>query len=365
MERVDCIVIGAGIIGIAIARALAMKGREVLVLEKAETIGTETSSRNSEVIHAGIYYPKHSLKAKSCIEGKKALYNFCQERHISHQNIGKLIVATNEDQIETLFQIKKRAEENNVNDLRYLNKQEAAALEPNLNCVGALFSPSTGIVDTHAFMLALQGEAEAHHAQFIFQTEVLGGEIKDNAIEIEVLGFKLQCKTLINAAGLWAQSIAHSIRGFPKTTIPLSYWAKGNYFSYSGKSPFQRLIYPVPQQEGLGIHMTLDLGNKVRFGPDVEWVESIDYTVNSKLIEKFYFEIRKYWPELPDMSLFPDYAGIRPKLFRPQDGSFTDFSIHAKETHGFHSIINLYGIESPGITSSLALAQHVACLAQY
>ncbi len=364
MERVDCIVIGAGIIGIAVARALAMKGREVLILEKAPSIGTETSSRNSEVIHAGIYYPKNSLKAKTCVEGKKALYQFCQERGIPHQKIGKLIVATNKDQIYALQKIKQLAEENGVNDLKYLNSQEAINFEPNLYCTGALFSPSTGIIDTHALMLALQGEAEAHRAQFIFQTEILGGEVKESGIELEISGFKLQCKTLINAAGLWAQSVAKSLKGFPEETIPSSYFAKGSYFSYSGKSPFQRLIYPIPEQGGLGIHMTVDLANKARFGPDVEWITKIDYKISTENISKFYFEIRKYWPALPEMSLFPDYTGIRPKLIGPQGNKVADFSIHGAETHGLSSIINLYGIESPGITSSLALAEHVACLAQ-
>ena len=320
MDKVDCVVIGAGVIGLAVARRLAQAGREVIVLEAAEGIGTETSSRNSEVIHAGIYYRAGSLMAQMCVSGKQLLYAYCGEHGIPHRNCGKLIVATTPKETEKLQSIRAHAEANGVLDMQLLAGEAARALEPALNCDAALLSPSTGIIDSHAYMLALQGDAETAGAAFAFHTPLLRAKASAGQIEIEAGGdapMTLQCDLLVNAAGLGAPTVARSIEGMPIELIPCAYLAKGNYFSCSVRAPFSRLIYPVPEPGGLGVHLTLDMAGQARFGPDVEWVEAIDYAVDPARAERFYPAIRKYWPTLPDGALMPSYSGIRPKIVPP------------------------------------------------
>ena len=365
MDKVDCIVIGAGVIGLAVARRLAQAGREVIVLEAAEGIGTETSSRNSEVIHAGIYYRAGSLMAQMCVSGKQLLYAYCGEHGIPHRNCGKLIVATTPKETEKLQSIRAHAEANGVLDMQLLAGEAARALEPALNCDAALLSPSTGIIDSHAYMLALQGDAEAAGAAFAFHTPLLRAKASAGQIEIEAGGnapMTLQCDLLVNAAGLGAPTVARNIEGMPIELIPCAYLAKGNYFSCSVRAPFSRLIYPVPEPGGLGVHLTLDMAGQARFGPDVEWVEAIDYAVDPARAERFYPAIRKYWPTLPDGALMPSYSGIRPKIVPPAVAT-QDFLIQGPRTHGVSGLINLFGIESPGLTSSLAIADHVGELA--
>ncbi|WP_135466262.1 NAD(P)/FAD-dependent oxidoreductase [Crenalkalicoccus roseus] len=362
MERVDCVVVGAGVVGLAVARALALAGREVLVLEAAEGIGTETSSRNSEVIHAGIYYPAGSLMARSCVAGKWMLYDYCRERGIPHRNCGKLIVATSEEEAGRLASIRARAAANGVDDLRLLTREEAVAMEPALRCTAALLSPSTGIVDSHAFMLSLQGDAENAGAVFAFHAPVLSGRAGEAGIEITVggaEGMRLLCRTLVNSAGLHAPKLARAIAGMPAEKVPTPYYAKGNYFTLTGRCPFSRLIYPVPVPGGLGTHLTLDLAGQARFGPDVEWVDRIAYEVDPRRGESFYASIRRWWPELKDGALAPGYAGIRPKIV-PPGAPAQDFVVQGPREHGVAGLVNLFGIESPGLTASLALAAHVA-----
>lgn len=361
MEEFDCVVAGAGVVGLAIARALALAGREVLVLDTAEGIGTETSSRNSEVIHAGIYYPAGSVMARACVTGKQMLYAYCNERSLPHANCGKLIVATDADEAERLTSIQARAAANGVPDLRLLTREEALALEPALACTAALLSPSTGIIDSHAYMLSLQGDAANAGAIFVFHAPVTGGRVTEAGIEIEVGGeepMALRCRSFINAAGLHAPKLARSLAGTPSQLIPTAYYAKGNYFSLTGKNPFSRLIYPVPVPGGLGTHLTIDLGGQARFGPDVEWVETLDYEVDPRRGDSFYAAIRRYWPELKDGALAPGYSGIRPKIV-PKGAPGQDFTIHGPAAHGIPGLVNLFGIESPGLTASLALAEMV------
>ena len=361
MEHVDCVVAGAGVVGLAVARALALAGREVIILEAAEAIGTETSSRNSEVIHAGIYYPAGSLMARFCVPGRRALYAYCAEKGVPHVNCGKLIVATNAREDAMLAGIKQRAETNGVEGMRVLTASEATALEPNLACTSALLSPTTGIIDSHSFMLALQGDAENAGAVPVFFSPVLGGRAADRGIEIDVGGadpMTLHCRLLVNSAGLHAPRLAGQIAGMPAGRVPTAHYAKGNYFTLSGRSPFSRLIYPVPAPGGLGVHLTVDLGGQARFGPDVEWIDTIDYTVDPSRSDSFYAAVRKYWPALKDGALQPGYAGIRPKIV-PKGASGQDFVVQGPQTHGVPGLINLFGIESPGLTAALALANHV------
>lgn len=361
MDEIDCVVVGAGVVGLAAARALALAGREVLVLEAAEGIGTETSSRNSEVIHAGIYYPAGSLMARTCVAGKHMLYAYCRERGIPHANCGKLIVATDEAEAGKLASIQARAAANGVPDLRRLTRAEALALEPELHCTAALLSPSTGIIDSHAYMLSLQGDAENAGATFVFHAPVLGGRATEAGVVIEVGGaepMQLRCRTLVNSAGLHAPKLACAIAGMPGRLVPTAYYAKGNYFTLTGRNPFSRLIYPVPVPGGLGTHLTIDLGGQARFGPDVEWVQEIDYEVDPRRGDSFYAAIRRYWPGLKDGALAPGYSGIRPKIV-PPGAPAQDFTILGPGEHGVPGLVHLFGIESPGLTASLALGDLV------
>jgi L-2-hydroxyglutarate oxidase LhgO len=366
MDRVECVVIGAGVIGLAVARRLAQAGREVIVLEAAEGIGTVTSSRNSEVIHAGIYYKAGSLMARMCVAGKKALYAYCADHGVPHRNCGKLIVATTPKETEKLQSIRAHAAANGVGDMQTLSGEAARALEPALNCDAALLSPSTGIIDSHAYMLSLRGDAEAAGAAFAFYTPLLRAKAVAGKFELDAGGeapMTLECRLLINAAGLDAPATAGHIEGMPSDIIPQAYLAKGNYFSCSARAPFSRLIYPVPEPGGLGVHLTLDMAGQARFGPDVEWVDQIDYAVDPARAERFYPAIRKYWPTLPDGALMPSYSGMRPKIVPPAVAS-QDFLIQGRGGHGVDGLINLFGIESPGLTSSLAIADHVGELTE-
>lgn len=365
MESAECVVVGAGVVGLAIARALALAGREVILLEAADAIGTETSSRNSEVIHAGIYYPPGSLMARLCVSGKRALYAYCDEYSVSFANCGKLIVGTSEEERSRLAAIRERAAANGVPDLQLLSRQQAEALEPALSCVGALLSPSTGIIDSHTYMVSLLGQAEAAGAFLALMSPVLGGRIHDDGVILDVGGadpMQLRCRLMVNSAGLHAPDLARSLEGMPAEYLPTPYYAKGNYFTLAGWSPFSRLIYPVPVPGGLGTHLTIDLAGNARFGPDVEWVSRIGYDVDPARGELFYAAIRRYWPDLRDGQLQPGYSGIRPKIVSPAV-AVQDFVIHGSETHGVPGLINLFGIESPGLTASLAIADHVLALA--
>ncbi|MBT7954698.1 MAG: NAD(P)/FAD-dependent oxidoreductase [Rhodospirillaceae bacterium] len=357
-EKIECAVIGAGVIGLAVARALALQGREVIILESADAIGTGTSSRNSEVIHAGIYYDTGSLKAKLCVQGKLALYEYCESHGVAHQRCGKMIVAAHDGQLEKLKALQQKAADNDVNDLIWQDQQTTLEMEPDLKAVASLLSPSTGLIDSHALMLAYQGDAEAAGTMIAFNSPVLGGAITDNSIRLDIGGdapMALDCEAVINSAGLHAQRVAGSIAGFPAEMVPGTFYAKGNYFSLAGKSPFSHLIYPIPEEAGLGVHLTLDLGGQARFGPDVEWVDEIDYEVDPARGDKFYAAVRSYWPDLPDNALLPGYSGIRPKLQGPGNPPM-DFVFNGPTEHGVQGLVNLFGIESPGLTASLAIA---------
>jgi len=349
-------VIGAGVIGLAVARELASGGRETLILEAQPHFGTGASSRNSEVIHAGIYYRQGSLKARLCVDGRDRLYAYCSERGIGHRRCGKLIVATEPAQLPALAAIAAAALANGVT-LEALSRLAALALEPELACLAALHSPLTGIVDSHAYMLALLADAERAGAVLACGCEVtrlVPGE-RGIAIGVNDAEPALRARLLINCAGVHAPAVARRFEGFPAAHIPQAYFARGNYFSLAGRAPFRHLIYPVPEPGGLGIHLTLDLAGRARFGPDVEWIETCDYTVDAQRGARFYAAIRRYWPALPDGALQPDYAGVRPKITAPGE-SEADFRIDGPDTHGVAGVVNLFGIESPGLTASLALA---------
>ncbi len=361
MDEVECIVVGAGVIGLAVARALALAGREVLVLDRASTIGFETSSRNSEVIHSGIYYPKDSLKATSCVDGRRRLYAYCRDHGVAHARLGKIIVASDEAEIPALEKIAAAAFANGVDDVDRLDAAEARRLEPELHCVAALWSPSTGIVDSHALMLAYLGEAEAAGAMIVLRTPIVAGTVRADGFELSTGGDEpdtIRCRYFVNAAGLYAPALAHAVRGIPRETIPSAYFCRGVYFTLTGKTPFNHLVYPVPPPGGLGVHITLDLAGQARFGPDVEWISSVDYRVDPERGEAFYASVRRYWPGLRDGALQPGYAGIRPKISGPTEPA-ADFVVQGPENHGVPGLINLYGIESPGLTASLALADEV------
>lgn len=358
---IECVVVGAGVVGLAVARALARSGREVILVEAGEGIGVGISSRNSQVIHAGIYYPSGSLKAQLCVEGKRRLYAFCDERGVDYQRLGKLIVATDDRQCAALQKLLEQGHRNGVDDLQWLDAGQARALEPALSCVAALWSPSTGIVDSHALMLALQADAEANGASVVFHAPLVSARRSGPGFEVHMGGTEpmtLSCRELINCAGLSAPEVASRIDGLPSQHVPAARLCKGSYFSFSGRAPFRHLVYPAPESAGLGVHMTLDLGGQARFGPDVEWVEQVDYRVDPRRADGFYEAIRRYWPALPDHSLQPAYSGIRPKISGPTEPA-ADFIISGPTEHGVSGLVNLFGIESPGLTSCLALAERV------
>jgi L-2-hydroxyglutarate oxidase LhgO len=359
VNEVEAVVVGAGVIGLAAARALALAGHEVIVLERAYTIGFETSSRNSEVIHGGLYYPQGSLKATSCVEGRERLYGYCREHGLPHARLGKLIVATSEDEIPGVEKIEAAAKANGVDNLEWLSASQAGRIEPELHCIAALMSPSTGIIDSHALMLSYQGEAEAAGAAVAFRSPVLRGRVRGNGgFELAVGGQEpstIGCRFLVNAAGLHAPALARAIAGVPASSIPPAFFCRGVYFTLSGKTPFRHLIYPVPVPGGLGVHITLDLAGQARFGPDVEWIDGVDYAVDPRRGDAFYAAVRRYWPALRDGALQPGYAGIRPKI-SGADEPAADFVVQGPETHGVAGLVNFYGIESPGLTASLPLA---------
>ena len=353
-EQVDAVVIGAGVVGLAVARALALAGRDVLVLERHGLIGSETSARNSEVVHAGIYYPTGSLKARLCVAGRDRLYAYCDERGIAAPRLGKLIVAAEPGQIAGLEALHRQAQANGVDALRWLGPDAVAELEPEVRCAAALLSPVTGIIDSHAYMLSLRGDIEAHGGVIAFHAPVLGGHLTDQGVHLRVGGagaMELEARLVVNAAGLAACQTARAL-GAP---APEPYYARGHYFTLAGKTPFRRLVYPMPEPGGLGVHVTLDLGGQAKFGPDVQWVDRADdYSVDPARAVPFYAAIRTYWPGLPDGALQPAYAGIRPKISGPGAPN-ADFVIERPHP----ALVNLFGIESPGLTSSLALADEV------
>jgi L-2-hydroxyglutarate oxidase LhgO len=360
MDQVECVVIGAGVVGLAVARALALAGREVLVLESAAAIGTGISSRNSEVIHAGIYYVPGSLKARLCVRGKQLLYDYCAERGIGHRRCGKLLVSTAPEQVPQLQGIKARAELNGVEDLQLLSGAQARVMESELVCDAAIYSPGTGIVDSHALMQALQGDVENAGGMVVLNSPVEQAQCTNSAICLTTAdGTRLRARSVVNAAGLQAQALARRFQGLDSWHVPGAWFAKGNYFTLAGRAPFSHLIYPVPQPAGLGVHLTLDLGGQAKFGPDVQWVDSVDdLTVDAARGEAFYAEVRKYWPALQDGALLAGYAGIRPKIHAP-DQAARDFLIQGPAEHGVSGLVNLFGIESPGLTSALAIGELV------
>lgn len=360
MEEIDCVVIGAGVVGLAVARAMALGGRDVWVLEAKSAIGTQTSARNSEVVHAGIYYPPGSLKAKLCVLGKSMLYNYCETHGVAHRRCGKLIVATDISQLTELHQIALRAQANGVQDLRPMSASEALALEPELYCMAALYSPSTGIVDSHALMFSFLADLESAGGVLALNSPVVKMQASPRSIELTTAdGTQLRARTVVNSAGHGAVALARNAKGISTAKVPKAYYAKGNYFALAGRSPFSHLIYPIPEKAGLGVHLTLDLGGQAKFGPDVEWVESADdLKVQSARGDAFYAEVRKYWPALPDGALFAAFAGVRPKISGPHEAA-ADFCIHGPHDHGVSGLINLLGIESPGLTSALVIAQVV------
>ncbi|XP_004489631.1 L-2-hydroxyglutarate dehydrogenase, mitochondrial [Cicer arietinum] len=386
-EKVECVVIGAGVVGIAVARELALKGKDVIVIESASTFGTGTSSRNSEVIHAGIYYPYGSFKALFCVKGRDMLYKYCSKHDIPHKQTGKLIVATRPSEIPKLNDILNHGIQNGVDGLKMMDGVDAMKMEPELQCVKAILSPLSGIVDSHSLMLSLVGEAENHRTTFTYNSTVIGGHLEGNEICLHISETKslkewnetsnlqpelvLIPKLVVNSAGLSALALAKRFTGLQNRVIPPAYYARGCYFTLSNTktTPFRRLIYPIPEVGGLGVHVTLDLNGQVKFGPDVQWIDGVDdiesfqnkfdYSVHANRAEKFYPEIRKYYPNLKDGSLEPGYSGIRPKLSGPYQ-SPVDFVIQGEDIHGVHGLINLFGIESPGLTSSLAIADFIS-----
>ena len=364
-ESVDCVVVGAGVVGLAVARALAMAGREVVIVEAEDAFGTATSARNSEVIHAGIYYPTSSLRATLCVRGRQLLYDFCATHGVNHRRCGKLIVAQNDAEHAQLQLIDKRAHANGVPDLQWLTRAEALALEPELRCTSALLSPSTGIVDSHGLMLALLGDAEAHGAMLALRSPVQAAAAVAGGIELQVGGdtaTTLQAKAVVNSAGHGAPVLAAATAGLARAHVPPRYFAKGCYFTLAGRAPFSRLVYPAPGEAGhLGVHLTLDLGGQARFGPSFRWVDGLDYTVDAGEAAHFYDEVRRYWPALRDGALQPGYTGVRPKIRGPGEPA-QDFRIDGPAAHGVAGLVNLFGIESPGLTSSLAIAEHVVAL---
>lgn len=358
----EALIVGAGVVGLAIGRALAMRGHDVVVADAADAIGTGVSSRNSEVIHGGMYYPVGSLRARHCVAGARMLYPFCESHGVAHRACGKLIVAVTDAEAETIAAIRERGDANGVPELRVLAAAEARRLEPNLACVAALLSPRTGIVDSHALMLALQGDIEDHGGALALRTPVTRF-VRDGTGWIAVFGGaeagEYPCDAVINAASLGAQALAADTEGYLPDRVPRLVLARGSYFGCTGRAAFGRLIYPAPVDGGLGTHLTLDLAGRMRFGPDVEWIDRPDYRVDPARGAAFYAAIRRYWPGLPDGALVPDYAGIRPKLTGPGEPA-ADFLIDGPTEHGLSGLVQLFGIESPGLTACLSIAEDVA-----
>jgi L-2-hydroxyglutarate oxidase LhgO len=372
MEQVDCVVVGAGVIGLAIAREMALQGRETILLEREDAFGTISSARNSEVIHAGIYYPKDSLKAKLCVKGNRLLYEYCRSHQVSTKAYGKLIVAADANQMDDLQAILYKAQTNQVPNIKMISGAQAKALEPALQCEAALLSASTGVVDSHGFMLSLLGGFEDAGGMVAYQSPLVSakplGNNAEGGFELTIGGadgMKIQTKLLINCAGLSAPAIAQKIKGLSKDQIPKACFTKGNYFSLSGKSPFSHLIYPIPEPGGLGVHLTLDMGGQAKFGPDVEWLDieeegQINYTVDQGRGDRFYAAVRQYWPGLKNGTLQADYSGVRAKIVLPNTNTpAEDFCFDGPRQHQLQGLYNLYGFESPGLTSSLAIAQHL------
>lgn len=360
-ERIDCAVIGAGVVGLAVARRLAMDGREVVILEAEAAFGTHTSARNSEVIHAGIYYATGSLKARLCVAGRQALYRYCAEHGVRHRRIGKLVVATEASEVAALQAYRRQAETNGVTDLKMIGQDELAVLEPAVRGVAAFLSPSTGVIDSHGLMLSYLGDAEVRGAALALGSPVLGGAVTGDGILLKVGGaepMQLLCRSVVNCAGFHAQATARAIHGVPEATIPATYYAIGHYYTLAGKSPFNRLVYPVARADWLGVHVTLDLGGQVKFGPDFGWIDRVDYRFDERRTAAFYQSIRRYYPELAEGALQPGYTGIRAKIAGPGE-PVPDFVISGPKDHGVPGLVSLYGIESPGLTSSLAIADHV------
>ncbi|HYQ18803.1 MAG TPA: NAD(P)/FAD-dependent oxidoreductase [Polyangiaceae bacterium] len=360
VPELDVVVIGGGVIGLALARALGRRGRQATLLEAESELGQHTSSRNSEVIHAGIYYAPDSLKARLCVAGKQQLYAYASEAEVEHARLGKLIVATSEAELAELEKISQNAARSGVSDLEWLSSSQVAALEPAVKAAGALFSPSTGIIDSHSLMSALRRDAVRDGAEIVTRSPVLGGAVTADGFELRIGGAApsvVTCRQVVNAAGLWAQNVARSISGVPEGSIPGQFFAKGQYYVLRGRSPFNHLVYPVPVPGGLGIHVTLDLSGAARFGPDVEWSPSVDYAFDPAREAQFCAAIRRYFPGLPDDALLPGHVGIRPKL-APAGAAAQDFLVQGPRAHSVPGLLNLYGIESPGLTASLALAEH-------
>jgi len=365
LERLECVVIGAGIVGLAVARTLAQTGREVTILEAESLYGTHTSSRNSEVIHAGIYYPPGSRKSRMCVEGRSLLYAYCEQKGIPHRRVGKLVVATNDDDVEAVRGYLRNAQANGVDDLQWLDSAQIHDLEPHIRAVAGFYSPSTGIIDSHALMLQLLADAQAAGAQLVVQSPVLGGSIAESGIRLRVGGadpIEIEAREVVNSAGLFAQRVAHSIAGIEPATIPPIYYLRGHYFEFAGASPFQHLVYPKAGGGGLGVHVTLDLAGRARFGPDAsEWTDTVDYRFNESLRDGFVRAIAAYYPAILAKNLSPGYVGIRPKLV-PKGQPDADFCIHGPSEHGIPGLVNLFGIESPGLTSAFSLATTVVVL---
>jgi L-2-hydroxyglutarate oxidase LhgO len=363
-DQVDCVVIGAGVVGLATARALALAGREVLVLEAEQSIGMGVSSRNSEVIHAGIYYPSGTLKARFCVAGRSMLYDYLTHGNVEYRRLGKLIVAASSEETATLSKYEQQAICNGVTDLRWLSAAEIAELEPSVRCAAALLSPSSGIIDSHALMLSFQADLEANGGILACNSKVVGGELRDDGVVLEVDGssrLTLHARAVVSSAGLGAQSVSSQLKGVAPQSVPERFLAKGHYFGLTGPAPFRRLVYPIANSAGLGTHVTLDLGGNARFGPDVQWVDTVDYGFDDARKGEFVQAIRRYYPELDENRLQPSYTGIRPKISGPGQAA-ADFCIRGPADHSQGPYVALYGIESPGLTASMAIGEHVQAL---
>ncbi len=359
-EKADVAVIGGGIIGLAVSRRLAIDGREVFLFEAEDDIGQHSSSRGSEVIHSGIYYPTNSLKARLCVAGQKQLYEYCDQQNIKYRQLGKILVATSDEEIPVLENLKKQAEANGVSDLQWLSSDEVTRLEPEIRCVRGFLSPSTGIVDSHALLQSLRMDGKKHGVNLFVATPVERGEVVDEGVMLTIGGpepSQVICRLVVNCAGLYAQKVARSIAGLSQKHIPTPFYAKGHYFTLAGQSPFSHLVYPVPEKGGLGIHLTLDLSGKARFGPDVVWIDTVDYSFDESRADACYSSVRRYYPSLADGALSPGHTGIRPKLSKG-DSVEKDFIVQGPKVHGVSGLYNTFGFDSPGLTASLAFADY-------